>query len=179
MHELRRGDSHNALPGDYRPARLMGAEPKDRGLFAHIDWLHHYLTNQTGADLSGWFAIDQAKAGQGKQVFAAHWRGLSRQRCRTGTVVPSKIPRSARTPRTAGYSNNAGLRRRGRGQPSGQTTYRTQGSAEEPSNRVRPQYLDGIWLRPHLAQRSVPTLRLRCCHRRNGRGASHRGYDCP
>ncbi|HOP14991.1 MAG TPA: hypothetical protein PLX99_00210, partial [Gammaproteobacteria bacterium] len=81
------GDSHNAYSVIIDSALgLMGAEPKDREDFlAHIDWLHHYLTTKPAPTYP--FAIDQAKAGQGKQLFAAHCAGCHASE-RTGTVVP-------------------------------------------------------------------------------------------
>ena len=148
------GDSHNAYSVIIDSALgLMGAEPKDREDFlAHIDWLHHYLTTKPAPTYP--FAIDQAKAGQGKQVFAAHCAGCHASE-RTGTVVPLAEIGTDRermdtwNAKAAAEANQVvddmGIERKG--------------LVEEPLTGYVAQYLDGIWLRaPYLHNGSVPTL---------------------
>lgn len=167
------GDSHNAYSVIIDSALgLMGAEPKDREDFlAHIDWLHHYLTTKPAPTYP--FAIDQAKAGQGKQVFAAHCAGCHASE-RTGTVVPLAEIGTDRermdtwNAKAAAEANQVvddmGIERKG--------------LVEEPLTGYVAQYLDGIWLRaPYLHNGSVPTLYDLLLPPAQRPERFHRGYD--
>ena len=167
------GDSHNAYSVIIDSALgLMGAEPKDREDFlAHIDWLHHYLTTKPAPTYP--FAIDQAKAGQGKPLFAAHCAGCHASE-RTGTVVPLAEIGTDRermdtwNAKAAAEANQVvddmGIERKG--------------LVEEPLTGYVAQYLDGIWLRaPYLHNGSVPTLYDLLLPPAQRPGRFYRGYD--
>ncbi len=148
------GDSHNAYSVIIDSALgLMGAEPKDQEDFlGHIDWLVSYLSSKPAPSYP--FAIDEAMAAAGEDIFAANCAQCHASE-RTGTIVAldeigtdrgrmdtwnEKAAREANA-----VVDDMGIERKG--------------LVEEPLTGYVAQFLDGIWLRaPYLHNGSVPTL---------------------
>jgi hypothetical protein len=168
------GDSHDAYSVIMDSALgLLGAPPKRKDEFVgHVKWLHEYLGNLPAPKYP--FAIDQAKAAQGKSLFEANCARCHASE-RTGTRVPLQEVGTEKdridtwNHEHAKASNKVvkdmGLERRGLVE-------------DEPLNGYIAAFLDGIWLRaPYLHNGSVPSLRDLLEPADQRPKAFYRGYD--
>jgi mono/diheme cytochrome c family protein len=150
------GDSHDAYSVIMDSALgLLGAAPKSNEAFVgHVKWLHEYLSELPAPTYP--FAIDQAKAVQGKALFDANCAGCHASE-RTGTRIaldeigtdPNRIEtwKHEYAKKANAVVKEMGLERMGLVE-------------DEPLNGYVAAFLDGIWLRaPYLHNGSVPTLR--------------------
>jgi mono/diheme cytochrome c family protein len=148
------GDSHDPYSVVIDSALgLLGAPPKDNEEFLkQIRWMLDYLKAKRAPAYP--FAIDQARAEQGKAVFDAECAGCHASE-RTGTVVPLAEIGTSRdridtwNERAAAEANKV-VQEMGIERP---------GLVEEPLTGYVAAFLDGIWLRaPYLHNGSVPSL---------------------
>ena len=149
------GDSHDAYSVIIDSALgLLGAAPHDKDAFlAEVKWMHDYLSKKPAPRYP--FAIDQAKAEQGKAIFAAECA-----RChaaeKTGTPMPVAEVGTDRN-RLESWNKDAAVKAN---QVVRDMGIERKGLVEKDLVGYVIPFLDGIWLKaPYLHNGSVPTLR--------------------
>jgi mono/diheme cytochrome c family protein len=150
------GDSHDAYSVIVDSALgLLGTQrgPKRKAEFlAQVDWLTDYLRNRPPPVFP--FAIDQARAAQGKAVFDRNCAACHASD-RTGLPLPlaevgTDRDRIDTWGKDYAVAANQVVQRMG---------IERRGLVEEPLTGYVAQYLDGLWLRaPYLHNGSVPSL---------------------
>ena len=151
------GDSYDAYSVIIDSALgLIGSQsgPKDKaGFLAQIDWLRDYLRNKAPPKYP--FPIDQAKAAEGRTIFAEQCASCHASE-KTGTPIPlaevgTNRDRIDTWGRDFAVASNKVV---------GGMGFQRKGLVEAPLIGYNAQYLDGIWLRaPYLHNGSVPTIR--------------------
>jgi mono/diheme cytochrome c family protein len=167
------GDSHDPRSVVIDSALgLLGAAPKDNAEFLkQIDWLLDYLGNKPPPRFP--FAIDVAKAGEGKGVF-----DRTCARChasdKTGTRLPLAEVNTDRG-RLDSWNKAAAIKANNVVKEMG---IERKGLVEETLGGYNAAFLDGIWLRaPYLHNGSVPSLRELLEPSVARTSVFYRGYD--
>lgn len=167
------GDSHDARSVIMDSALgLINAAPPDKQAFlGQVDWLLDYLGKLPAPKYP--FTIDQARAANGKVLFAQQC-GSCHASARMGNVVPlaeigTDAERIGTWSKDAAIAANKVVKDMGIERP---------GLVEEPLTGYVAQFLDGIWLRaPYLHNGSVPTLRDLLNAPEQRPTQFYRGYD--
>ncbi len=149
------GDSHDSYSVVIDSALgLLGAAPKDKDDFlAQVKWLHEYLRAQAPPKYP--FAIDAAKAAQGKAIFDRECAGCHASD-KTGTRMPlAAVGTDKARIDTWGKDNAVAANK-----VVSAMGIERKGLVEAPLEGYNAPFLDGVWLRaPYLHYGSVPTLR--------------------
>src|SRR5262245_19755143 len=148
------GDSHDAYSVIIDSALgLLGAAPHDKDAFlAEVKWMHDYLTKKAPPRYP--FPIDQAKAEQGKSVFAAECAGCHASE-KTGTPMPLAEIGTDRN-RIDSWNKDAAIKANRVVREMG---IERKGLVERDLVGYIVPFLDGIWLKaPYLHNGSVPTM---------------------
>ena len=167
------GDSHDPYSVIMDSAMgLLGAAPHDKDAFlGHVKWLHEYLGNVPAPKFP--FAIDDAKASQGKALFEQNCAQCHASE-RTGTRIPVNQVGTDRS-RLESWNKQAAVAANKVVRDMG---LERKGLVEETLDGYIAAFLDGIWLRaPYLHNGSVPTLRDLLEPVEQRPKAFFRGYD--
>jgi mono/diheme cytochrome c family protein len=149
------GDSHDSYSVIIDSALgLLGAPPKSNAAFLEqVKWLQDYLRNAPPPKYP--FAIDQARAADGKAVFDKHCASCHASD-KTGRRMPLATVGTDRERMDTWNKDNAIAANK----VVGSMGIERKGLVETDLEGYNPPFLDGIWVRgPYLHNGSVPTLR--------------------